>query len=110
MVEDDSGTPRKSREQLSDCDGSQDSGERKIDHSSYTARLRERGCAMILPSAYNPSLDWLCEQEREVSRWREDLIAYSDPDWALIDNLDRHKDWLAGQIDRLNGKPKGGPR
>ena len=65
---------------------------------------------MILPSAYNPSLDWLCEQEREVSRWREDLIAYSDPDWALIDNLDRHKDWLAGQIDRLNGKPKGGPR
>ena len=65
---------------------------------------------MILPSACNPSLDWLCEQEREVTRWREDLITYSDPDWALIDNLDRHKDWLVDQIDRLNGKPGRGSR
>ena len=56
---------------------------------------------MILASACDPSLDWLCEQEREVARWREHLITYSDPDWALIDNLDCHKDWLAGQIDRL---------
>lgn len=65
---------------------------------------------MILPSVESPSLNWLCEQEREVMRWREDLIAYSDPDWALIDNLDRHRDWLAGQIDRLADKSNQGPR
>ena len=75
MVEDDSDTQRRSPEQRSDCDGSQGSGERRIDHSSHTARLRERGGAMILPPACNPSLDWLCEQEREVVRWRQDLIA-----------------------------------
>lgn len=65
---------------------------------------------MILPSACDTSLDWLCEQECEVARWREYLITYSDPDWALIDNLDRHKDWLADQTDRLNGKPGRGSR
>jgi len=60
---------------------------------------------MILSPDYNPSLDYLCEQERELAHWREDLFAYTEPDWDLIDRLDRHRDWLAGQIDQLASRP-----
>ena len=60
---------------------------------------------MILSPDYNPSLDYLCEQERELTRWREDLFAYTDPDWGLIDRLERHRDWLASQIDLLAPGP-----
>ena len=61
---------------------------------------------MIFSSAFDSSLRWLCDQERELTRWREDLISHSDPDWAFIDSLDRHRDWLADQINDLNGRSK----
>lgn len=60
---------------------------------------------MIRTHAEERSLmSWLVMQERVLRLWIDEALAAAPVDGRFIAELERHRDWLAGQIDRLEGR------
>ncbi|GJL91334.1 hypothetical protein [Hyphococcus sp.] len=47
---------------------------------------------------------WLVLQEKILRLWIEDTLASAPSDTTFIAKLERHRDWLAAQIEHLKTK------
>ncbi|MEM9738840.1 MAG: hypothetical protein AAF829_03160 [Pseudomonadota bacterium] len=57
--------------------------------------------AMCLPLDRLSLLGWLKTQVRVVEAWREDLARQPDIDLAQVQRIERHYQWLTGEIIKL---------
>lgn len=46
-------------------------------------------------------LSWLVTQEKVLALWVEDALARAPRDAAFLAELERHHEWLAAQVERL---------
>jgi len=47
---------------------------------------------------------WLVLQEKILRLWIEDTLASAPSDTTFIAKLERHRDWLAAQIEQLKNQ------
>ncbi len=47
---------------------------------------------------------WLVLQEKILRMWIEDTLAAAPSDTTFIAKLERHRDWLAAQIEHLSNQ------
>lgn len=65
----------------------------------------------VTPSTrINAELMQLCARERAVEQRRGDVLHHGEPAAGLLDALDRERDLLGDQIDRLAMTAKGAAR
>lgn len=56
---------------------------------------------MCVPIDRMSLLGWLKTQVRVVEAWREDMARQPDIDLAQVQRLERHYQWLTGEIAKL---------
>jgi len=56
---------------------------------------------MCVPLDRMSLLGWLKTQVRVVEAWREELASQPDIEIAQIQRLERHYQWLTGEISKL---------
>ena len=56
---------------------------------------------MCVPIDRMSLLGWLKTQVRVVEAWREDMARQPDIDLAQVQRLERHYQWLTGEITKL---------
>ncbi|MEO0786574.1 MAG: hypothetical protein AAFY10_12825 [Pseudomonadota bacterium] len=57
---------------------------------------------MCVPMDRMSMLGWLKTQVRVVEAWREDLARQPDIDMEAVQRLERHYQWLTGEVAKLD--------
>lgn len=48
-------------------------------------------------------LNWLRTQDLVLRCWRDEILCLPETDPSFIQTLDAHRDWLRGELRRLEG-------